>query len=186
MNEYLKKDDVLYALKKIHQHKCTCFCTSMEKGNWYFDAEEVKKAIEGVDTALCEPVTIGFWRKVCSDKLNGWFACSICGELVDIATGEENPYDRGFRRCNCGAMMSKTPVFTKDLHECVEVCPHCEGENIIQWNAEKLGYVVRCVHCGKEILLCDECMHSENGCIPDCDWCETADGGKCKRGRTHG
>ncbi len=186
MNEYLKKDDVLEALKKLHQYKCTCFCTAMNKGDWYINAADAQKAIDEMDTVLAEPVTIGFWKKISSDKLDGRFACSVCGESFDIATGEENPYDRGFRRCNCGAIMSRTTVCVDDLYECAELCPHCDCENIIQWNTEKLGYVVRCTHCGKEIVLCGECLDAQSCNSSDCDWRKTAFGGKCKRGETHG
>ena len=72
--------------------------------------------------------------------------------------------------------------------EAVEVCPHCEGENVYpMWDVNEKGFVVVCEHCGKEILLCDECIHHEdelnkNSC--GCDWCETECGGKCFRGIT--
>ena len=44
--------------------------------------------------------------------------------------------------------------------ECVEVCPHCMGENVIQWNTEEQGFVAYCQHCGKKMMLCDECLHT--------------------------
>ena len=71
--------------------------------------------------------------------------------------------------------------------EAVEVCPHCMSENIYpMWDTEKLGFVAVCKSCGKEIFLCDECIHVdiENGVEHDCDWCETKCGGKCRRGET--
>ena len=43
--------------------------------------------------------------------------------------------------------------------ECVEVCPHCDNENILQWNTEIQGFVAKCQHCGKKMMLCDECQH---------------------------
>ena len=43
--------------------------------------------------------------------------------------------------------------------ECVEVCPHCDSENILQWNTEIQGFVAKCQHCGKKMMLCDECQH---------------------------
>ena len=49
---------------------------------------------------------------------------------------------------------------TKIQTEAVEVCPFCEQENVYpNWDVEKQGYVARCHHCGKLIMLCDECMH---------------------------
>ena len=35
--------------------------------------------------------------------------------------------------------------------ECVEVCPHCDNENILQWNTEIQGFVAKCQHCGKKL-----------------------------------
>lgn len=63
-------------------------------------------------------------------------------------------------------------------YECVEVCPHCMGENIIQWNTKELGFVAKCMHCGKKMMLCDECLHTvcQDGEPHDCDWCSDADG----------
>lgn len=56
------------------------------------------------------------------------------------------------------------------MREEVEVCPHCMGENIIQWDVEKDGYEVTCRHCGERIMLCDACFHSED--YHGCDWTE--------------
>lgn len=72
-------------------------------------------------------------------------------------------------------------------YEAVEVCPHCDSENIYpMWNTEESGFVAVCKHCGKEIFLCDECQHTilQDGEVHDCDWCKTECGGKCHRGCT--
>ena len=53
-------------------------------------------------------------------------------------------------------------------YEVVEVCPECGAENIIRWDVEKDGYVAYCPHCGSKMMLCDECIHSDNA--PTCDW----------------
>lgn len=69
--------------------------------------------------------------------------------------------------------------------EVVETCPHCMNENIYpMWNTEKAGYITKCKHCGKEIFLCDECLHAEENKEQKCDWHETECGGKCFRGTT--
>lgn len=69
--------------------------------------------------------------------------------------------------------------------EAVEVCPHCMGENVYpMWDVNVSGFVAVCKHCGKEILLCDECMHHEDDLNCNCDWCKTECGGKCFRGCT--
>lgn len=72
--------------------------------------------------------------------------------------------------------------------EAIETCPHCDKENVYpMWNVSEKGYVAICQHCGEEILLCDECIHAEDGLNTNCmgcDWCETKCGGKCFRGST--
>lgn len=69
--------------------------------------------------------------------------------------------------------------------EAVELCPHCGRENIYpMYDPEKSGWVTTCNHCGKEILLCDECLHSEGNEERKCSWCCTDFGGKCFRGET--
>ena len=52
--------------------------------------------------------------------------------------------------------------------EVCEVCPECGAENIMRWDIEKNGYVAYCSHCGSKMMLCDECLHSDNA--PICDW----------------
>lgn len=65
--------------------------------------------------------------------------------------------------------VSVEPVKT----EAVEVCPHCGMENVYpNWNVEKQGYEAVCQHCGKKIMLCDECRHADDNTEHWCDWCE--------------
>lgn len=69
--------------------------------------------------------------------------------------------------------------------EAVEYCPYCESENTYpMWDVDVKGFVAICNYCGKEILLCDECRHSEDNEGMNCNWCETECGGKCFRGTT--
>ena len=71
--------------------------------------------------------------------------------------------------------------------ECVESCPHCGEENIYP-NYDVIGnkYKAICQTCGATIMLCDECIHSDD--FTGCDWHGTyKDGkcyGKCFRGET--
>ena len=70
-------------------------------------------------------------------------------------------------------------------YEAVEMCPHCETENVYPMlDVEEKGFVAVCKTCGKEIFLCDECMHSEDNLCMNCDWRKTECGGKCFRGTT--
>ena len=57
---------------------------------------------------------------------------------------------------------------TIQQYEVVEVCPECGAENIMTWNVEKEGYVAYCPRCGSKMMLCDECMNSDDA--PICDW----------------
>lgn len=66
------------------------------------------------------------------------------------------------------------------LYEIVEVCPHCDAENVQMWNVDTMGFVTTCSECGKKILLCDECMHRDDNVLCRCDWWD----GKCFRGTT--
>lgn len=59
-----------------------------------------------------------------------------------------------------------------EIKEEIEVCPHCEAEVTVVWDVEKQGYQTVCPSCGKEIMLCDACLHSEDNEGMDCDWLE--------------
>ena len=73
----------------------------------------------------------------------------------------------------------------KNYCEAIEVCPHCDKENVYpMWDVDVKGFVAICNHCGKEIMLCDECMHRDDNENMHCDWCKTECGGKCFRGIT--
>ena len=66
--------------------------------------------------------------------------------------------------------------------EITEVCPHCDKENTFLWDVKKQSYTSTCEHCGKKLMLCDECLHSEDNRTQICDWHETKDGkGFCFR-----
>lgn len=68
--------------------------------------------------------------------------------------------------------------------EIVEVCPHCDHENIYSENEEfPEQYVAICDNCGKKIFLCDECMHSEDNPEQNCDWCMKDGCDMCFRGK---
>lgn len=74
--------------------------------------------------------------------------------------------------------------------EAVEMCPHCMSENVYpDWDTEKSGFVAICKECGQEIMLCDECYHSDDNMAQICDWCtisgEHGEEGHCFRGITH-
>jgi len=53
--------------------------------------------------------------------------------------------------------------------EIVVKCPHCHEEISLMWDTAEKGFEIRCVYCGKLIMLCCECDKCNNGC----DWDET-------------
>lgn len=65
-----------------------------------------------------------------------------------------------------------------------EVCPFCESESFHPfYDAEKRGYITKCSVCGREIFLCDACLHADdNNQEQKCDWKETGRVCKCFRG----
>ena len=72
------------------------------------------------------------------------------------------------------------------MTEAVEMCPHCMGENVYpDWDAEIQGYIAVCSHCKTLIMLCDECLHSDDNPKQICDWSDN-DGGTCFRRREAG
>lgn len=69
-------------------------------------------------------------------------------------------------------------------YEIVEVCPYCENENVYPMlNIEENGYITTCQHCGSQIFLCDECLHSEDNECSNCNWHEENGYSVCMRGK---
>lgn len=68
------------------------------------------------------------------------------------------------------------------VREEVEMCPHCGNENVVNWDVEKDGFVIRCGECGKEMMLCDACYHSDDNPQQRCDGCVVNGKWKCFRG----
>lgn len=64
----------------------------------------------------------------------------------------------------------------------LERCPHCGRDNEFQWNANTMGFIAHCVFCGKTLLLCDECIHADDGLNAECrgcNWHEMQKGVSC-------
>ena len=98
--------------------------------------------------------------------------------------------------CGLPAMTTERIVLHADVVECyinsdaklvnsdsgkraftvTEVCPHCENEIEMRWSIEALGYKAVCPVCGKRLMLCDECLHAEDG--GHCDYDSKTD--SCK------
>lgn len=50
----------------------------------------------------------------------------------------------------------------------VEWCSHCEEENELMWDTETQGWEIFCPNCGEKLMLCDECLHSEDNPTQAC------------------
>ena len=74
-----------------------------------------------------------------------------------------------------GARM-ETEIFTE------EVCPYCEREARLMWDVRKDGYRAYCPHCGKPLMLCNECYWRTGQYVDDCDY----DGTGCRFDRPEG
>ena len=81
----------------------------------------------------------------------------------EIASGKEiNFYD--------SEITDMTAELVKDdrTYKVIEVCPHCMNEIEMTWDTDQRGFEAFCPVCGKRLMLCDECMHLEDG--RDCDY----------------
>lgn len=57
----------------------------------------------------------------------------------------------------------------------IEMCPNCDTEVEMVWDTEKFGYKAFCPHCGKRLMLCDECLHSSGVYDDNCDYSTKTD-----------
>ncbi len=76
----------------------------------------------------------------------------------EIASGKEiNFYDSEITD------MSAELVKDDRTYKVIEVCPHCMNEIEMTWDTDQRGFKAFCPVCGKRLMLCDECMHLEDG-----------------------
>ena len=76
--------------------------------------------------------------------------------------------------------MTAEPVDDDRTYIVTELCPHCQSEIEMRWNTDMQGYKAFCPVCGKRLMLCDECRHSENGY--GCDYDSGSD--TCKHNKS--
>ena len=150
---------------------------------------------DGFDTEENDDCTLGTWRLCVKLAYQPWHSLMQCDYDVDWLM----PYDEETGDVD-DTEISIYPntdlaeaidwlyerYYTEyAYYETIETCPHCDGENVYpRWDVNEKGFVAVCTNCGKEIFLCDECMHAEDNEYMNCDWCHTDCGGKCFRGTT--
>ncbi len=66
----------------------------------------------------------------------------------------------------------------------VEMCPHCMNEIEMTWDTDTRGFKATCPVCGGRLMLCDECMHAEEGL--GCDYNSETDTCRHNRGYSAG
>lgn len=73
--------------------------------------------------------------------------------------------------CNIGVFTVEQDAMNESSLLVTEYCPECETEVTMQWDVKELGYKAFCPHCGKRLMLCDECQsRKDGGFMDDCDY----------------
>lgn len=147
---------------------------------------------DGFDERETDEYTDGTWRlcvKLAYQPNNSAMQCDYDVDWLmpyDIESGEVDDNEVSiYPNTNLEEVIDWLLECNANYLEAVEMCPHCDGENVYNgWDVDLKGYVAICKHCGKEIMLCDECFHAEDNPLMKCDWCPTECGGKCWRGTT--
>ena len=92
----------------------------------------------------------------------------------------------GLKLCEIIDGIQKQEWLLSKKREVIEVCPHCEKENVwlrdANYDAASDNYKAVCKNCLKEIFLCDECMHADDNPGIKCDWCKADGYSRCFRG----
>ena len=85
-------------------------------------------------------------------------------EAKTIASGKEIDYfDEEITDMTAEPVNDRTYIVT-------EVCPHCQSEIEMRWNTDIDGYKAFCPVCGNRLMLCDECLHSDDDYVGGCDY----------------
>ncbi|MEY8369760.1 DUF4314 domain-containing protein [Anaerovoracaceae bacterium 42-11] len=98
---------------------------------------------------------------------------TLCVNLSEIK-GEEETFSK--ERENLIKALKKR-VEQANQYMVVEMCPYCESEIEMRWDAESRGYKAFCPVCGQRLMLCDECQHSgpDGEFTGNCDFCTETD-----------
>lgn len=112
------------------------------------------------------------WDEMCAIKKMFFRPEEECVEFhpKESKYVNENEYCLHIWRPADGNLRNPTKV-AKDparTYLVTEVCPHCESEVEMRWNTDTMGYKAFCPVCGKRLMLCDECRHTEG--MPGCDY----------------
>lgn len=85
--------------------------------------------------------------------------------------GSEKEWERHSRIKNPKDTEARTSSPKETSKAPVEWCSYCDSENDFRGHdVSEDGFVARCPTCGKEIFLCDECMHQSDNPFMRCDW----------------
>lgn len=83
--------------------------------------------------------------------------CKLCG----LPLGQTERIVLHANKLECFVNLNKEALDSERTFTVTEVCPHCENEIEMRWNTDKMGFKAFCPVCGKQLMLCDECRHTE-------------------------
>lgn len=83
--------------------------------------------------------------------------CKLCG----LPLGQTERIVLHASEMECFVDLGKKVVDGERTYIATEVCPHCESEVEMRWNTDTMSYKAFCPVCGKRLMLCDECRHTE-------------------------
>lgn len=87
-----------------------------------------------------------------------WAAiCKLCG----LPLGQTERIVLHASEIECFVDLGKETVDGERTYIVTEMCPHCESEVEMRWNTDAMGFRAFCPVCGKRLMLCDECRHTE-------------------------
>lgn len=94
----------------------------------------------------------------------------------EFSIGRITPTDNtyGYSMIDALYVATNLSLIPKTTYICTECCPYCENEEHFIHNPLTQGYSVVCPSCGKKILLCSECLSSED--CPNCNYHRSSDG----------
>lgn len=84
--------------------------------------------------------------------------CKLCG----LPLGQTERIVLHANQVECFVDLSKKALDCERTYTVSEVCPHCETEVEMRWNTDIMGFKAFCPVCGKQLMLCDECRHTED------------------------
>ena len=92
-------------------------------------------------------------------------------EQVDVLEDDEGVCWVCLEGAQRADLAPKEPAEFDRTYVVTEWCSNCEYESESHgWDTARDGFQAFCPHCGKQLMLCDQCKHSPD--YQGCDWTE--------------